>query len=506
MGAWCLCLIVSFANGDVEHGSCTGGNCEVSDSTVLFQNGLGMVDDTETASEEGAEAQGDDDDDDNDGSSGDGDTNVACSSFTTGSTCRSNGCSWSGAFVGEKKADGSELTGYICADDEEVEEEVHDKLMNGTGFLIQMLEDESEITSKGNEQRWCRRRRAGGGGCPYCRRRRSPPPPPAKVEANGCPTGLQPNSNGKCPGSGQCCTTGWSASCNQACATQRCTSTGGSWIPLNYASNAYTCEMPVPPTNPSTYSDEPKADNGGFDCLCAAGTGFCGAANTWYGTLAVAKTKCDGNAECQYLHDWKADGTNWRACRTITSPGDGKAAIKKKSSSNSVNTNTPLFDRIDADKSESISNAEFIKALADGVILPCVWSSHANKYSGGYAGVPTMYTSQKKAKDACIALDADKCKAITCNAAGTACRTGASSALSNSPGGEITYVPSAICFSKSLPATTPSPPAPLPATTPSPPPGPASAIFDRVDENNNNAITADEFSKAVAAGTITTQN
>jgi len=310
---------------------------------------------------QGVEAQ-------DDGSPENGNTDVECSSFTRGSTCRSSGCSWSGAFVGEKKEDGSELSGYICADDEEVEEEVHDKLMNGTGSLIQMLEDESEITSKGNEK-WCTRRRRGrGGGCPYCRRRRSPPPPPAKIEANGCPTGLKPNSKGKCPGSGLCCTAGWSATCNQGCVQQRCASTGGSWIPLNYAVDAYTCEMPKrdASSKASKYSDEPKADNAGFDCLCATGLGFCGAANTWVGTLAAAERKCDGNAECKYLHDWKADGSNWRACRKITSPGDGKAAIKKKSSSG---TSAPLFDRVDTGKSDKISREEFMKALAAGVII-----------------------------------------------------------------------------------------------------------------------------------------
>jgi len=194
LGAWCLCLIVSFANGEVEHGSCAGGSCEVSDSMVLLQSGLGVAEAAETAVEGVAEAPGDGDEDTS------GNTDVDCASFTRGSTCRSSGCSWSGAFEGEKKEDGSVLSGYICADEEEVEEEVHDKLMNGTGSLIQMLEDESEIASKGHEGRFCRRRRlsrrrgrsAGrsGGGCPYCRRRRTVSNP-TKVEANGCPAGYQ---------------------------------------------------------------------------------------------------------------------------------------------------------------------------------------------------------------------------------------------------------------------------------------------------------------------------
>lgn len=266
LAGWCLFFIVSCASGEVVPGSCTGDNCAAADSTILLQSGVGVAHSDPTASEEVP---------DDKGGSGSGDSELDCSTFTRGSTCKQNGCAWSGAFVGEKEADGSELTGYICADDEEVEEEVHDKLMNGTGSLIQILDDESEVTNcAGGGCPYCRRRRRGrSGGCPYCRRRRAPSPP-AKIESNGCPTGysVKPPPT-KCPGNGKCCKAGWSAACSQSCATTRCTSTGGSWIPLDYNSNPYTCEMPKPP-KANKYCDEPNGDNAGFDCLCAAGTGF----------------------------------------------------------------------------------------------------------------------------------------------------------------------------------------------------------------------------------------
>lgn len=145
---------------------------------------------------------------------------------------------------------------------------------------------------------------------------------------------------------------------------------------MNFAIYLYTCEFP----KPSNYCDEPKADNAGFDCLCAAPAGvFCGVANTWSGTLAAAKTKCDGNTECKFLHDWKADGNNWRACRKISSPGDGKAAIKSKSSSTCPARNaapTPavaptgkgVFDSIDGNGDQGISRGELQKAIDAKVI------------------------------------------------------------------------------------------------------------------------------------------
>jgi len=207
--------------------------------------------------------------------------------------------------------------------------------------------------------------------------------------------------------------------------------------------------MPKPPSNPSKYCDEPNADNAGFDCLCeqaadnAQQEPFCGLTKTWSGTLAVAKAKCDASADCKFLHDWKADGQHWRACRTIKSPGDGKAAIKKKSSSGKC-ADLPQgdadFDRMDADKSGSISREEFNKAVAAGVISD---------------------TSALKPAPA---------------------------APTSAPTAAPTSAPT------SAPKPAPAPAAPAPVFT--------DPIFNRVDKNNNNKITEGEFNKAIAAGTI----
>lgn len=143
---------------------------------------------------------------------------------------------------------------------------------------------------------------------------------------------------------------------------------------MNYASNAYTCDVPKP-GNPSLYSEEPKGDNAGYDCLCSVGTGYCGMRRNWYGTLAAAQIKCDADAECKYLHDWKSDGKNWRACRKINSPGDGGAGIKKKETSAPTTSPTasptplsPIFDSIDGNGDQQISRDEFQKSIDAGQI------------------------------------------------------------------------------------------------------------------------------------------
>jgi len=79
------------------------------------------------------------------------------------------------------------------------------------------------------------------------------------------------------------------------------------------------------------YCVAPHAANSGYDCLCASGSGYCtGSADTWYGTIEDAKVKCNANAECLYLHDFNDDGNNWRACRSVDSPGGEEAAVMKK--------------------------------------------------------------------------------------------------------------------------------------------------------------------------------
>lgn len=143
---------------------------------------------------------------------------------------------------------------------------------------------------------------------------------------------------------------------------------------MNYASNAYTCDVPKL-GNPSLYSEEPKGDNAGYDCLCLVGTGYCGMRSTWTGTLAAAQIKCDADVECKYLHDWKSDGIEWRACRKINSPGDGAAGIKKKaisapttSPTASPTTLSPTFDSVDGNGDKEISRDEFQKSIDAGQI------------------------------------------------------------------------------------------------------------------------------------------
>ena len=96
-----------------------------------------------------------------------------------------SGCSWTNAFDGEEIEDGShkEVDGYVCADEEEVKEEVHDAARkvtedDGEGIATSVIQewgqDQSEATN--TETRWCRRRRRRrrGWSCPWARRRRAP--------------------------------------------------------------------------------------------------------------------------------------------------------------------------------------------------------------------------------------------------------------------------------------------------------------------------------------------
>ena len=76
----------------------------------------------------------------------------------------------------------------------------------------------------------------------------------------------------------------------------------------------------------------------------------------------------------------------------------------------------------------------------------CEWATHANKFSGGYAGGhSTTYSAISDAKAKCIELGVNVCKAITC--AGTRCTVRASASLGYSPTGETSYVPNAACYS-----------------------------------------------------------
>ena len=60
-----------------------------------------------------------------------------------------------------------------------------------------------------------------------------------------CPEGYSgPNADGNC-------TAGWIPSCGEDCAKDKCAKANGKWIPLDYGSNPYTCQMDDP-TNMKT--------------------------------------------------------------------------------------------------------------------------------------------------------------------------------------------------------------------------------------------------------------
>jgi len=107
------------------------------------------------------------------------DTDTDCGNFESQNVCQSKGCSWTAVFAGEEKEDGSgEITGYVCEDEEEIKKEQEHSGTNIETGLIETLEDKSAIS---DDRRWCRRRRVHRRRfeCPYARRRRSPPGPPS---------------------------------------------------------------------------------------------------------------------------------------------------------------------------------------------------------------------------------------------------------------------------------------------------------------------------------------
>lgn len=69
-----------------------------------------------------------------------------------------------------------------------------------------------------------------------------------------CPEGFSgPNANGHC-------TKSWSADCDESCAKDLCSKAGIKWIPLDYATNPYTCEI----TKPSSMCSATTGSNDGF--------------------------------------------------------------------------------------------------------------------------------------------------------------------------------------------------------------------------------------------------
>lgn len=63
---------------------------------------------------------------------------------------------------------------------------------------------------------------------------------PEQTQNVKCPEGYSgPNADGNC-------TATWSSECGTSCAKDRCAQAGGTWIPLDYANNPYTCKMKMP--------------------------------------------------------------------------------------------------------------------------------------------------------------------------------------------------------------------------------------------------------------------
>ena len=64
-----------------------------------------------------------------------------------------------------------------------------------------------------------------------------PSPTPSEIT---CPEGYTgPNADGNCIKSSD-------AACGEACAKDRCSKVGGKWVPLDYATNPYTCHVKTP--------------------------------------------------------------------------------------------------------------------------------------------------------------------------------------------------------------------------------------------------------------------
>lgn len=83
-----------------------------------------------------------------------------------------------------------------------------------------------------------------------------------------------------------------------------------------------------------------EASNDGYSCLNPDGS-FSTAGNAnWFGSLDDATKRCDANSECTVLHDYNADGTNWRACSRVTS-GTGAATMVKGTGTSPITYHTP---------------------------------------------------------------------------------------------------------------------------------------------------------------------
>jgi len=55
-----------------------------------------------------------------------------------------------------------------------------------------------------------------------------------------------------------------------------------------------------------------------------------GTCSTWYGSLEKAEARCNLDANCIGLHDWQADGKNWRTCTSFNDQFNGGAHTMTK--------------------------------------------------------------------------------------------------------------------------------------------------------------------------------
>ena len=82
----------------------------------------------------------------------------------------------------------------------------------------------------------------------------------------------------------------------------------------------------------------PRKANGLMGTVCNHGG--------WTGTLAEAKTKCEADAKCGFVHDADCDGRGWRYCTGTAdqqATGDALACIKTKAKPSYANTSSYSF-------------------------------------------------------------------------------------------------------------------------------------------------------------------
>ena len=101
------------------------------------------------------------------------------------------------------------------------------------------------------------------------------------------------------------------------------------------------------------YDHGNKANNSPLECLDSGGRYTSKIKNptgniwdaAWYGSLANAKSKCNANRECKFLHDIDADGANWRACKSVTFHSSGSAATMTRSGEHRIETQATFKNR-----------------------------------------------------------------------------------------------------------------------------------------------------------------